>query len=205
VRGLIYDAAILRLTSRWYQQVLARVPEGAHILDVGIGTGGALAHNADLVRAKHLRVTGIDIDPDYIDRSQRRLSGVGLRDHVDVKLESVYDHGGGPYDAVYFSASFMLLPQPAEALHHVTGLLSDAGRVFFTQTFQDRRSRLMERAKPLLKKVTTIDFGRVTYEEDFREICTQGGLELVELTTMDTSGPRSYRLAVGVPRADLGG
>lgn len=201
MRGLIYDAAILRLTSGWYQQVLARVPAGSRLLDVGIGTGSALASNADLLRAKDLRVTGVDIDRDYVVRARARVDEAGLSDRVDVQLQSIYDHEGGPYDAVYFSASFMLLPRPAEALHHVTGLLTGRGRVFFTQTFQDRRSRVLERAKPLLKKVTTIDFGRVTYEEDFREVLADGGLELVELTTMDSSGARSYRIAVGVPRA----
>ncbi len=37
IRSLIYDTAILRLTSRWYAEVLTRLPEGAAPLDVGIG------------------------------------------------------------------------------------------------------------------------------------------------------------------------
>ena len=64
---------------------------------------------------------------------------------------------------------------------------------------QDRRSRVLEKAKPLLGKLTTIEFGRVTYESDFRSTVAQGGIELVELSTMSQSGTRSFRLAVGVP------
>ncbi len=36
-------------------------------------------------------------------------------------LESVYDHAGGPYDAAYFSASLMLLPDPAAAVRQRRG------------------------------------------------------------------------------------
>jgi tRNA A58 N-methylase Trm61 len=126
----------------------------------------------------------------------------GLSDRVEVRLESIYDHRGGPYDAAYFSASFMLMPDPPAVLRHVLGLLAPGGRVFFTQTFQDRKSGLMEKAKPLLKKVTTIEFGRVTYEQEFRDTVAKGGLALTELTTMGRSGARSYRLAVGVPAGE---
>lgn len=199
MRGLIYDAAILPLTSRWYAEVLARLPLGARLLDVGIGTGGALARNADTVRGKELAVVGVDIDADYVKRARKHMEKVGLEDWVDVRLESVTDHAGGPYDAAYFSASFMLMPDPPGVLRHVSGLLKPSGRVYFTQTFQDRKSTVLEKAKPLLGRVTTIEFGRVTYEDDFRAAVAQGGLELLDLVTMDRAGTRSYRLAVGAP------
>lgn len=200
MRGWIYDAALLRLTSQWYAEVLERVAPGARLLDVGIGTGGALARNADLVRAKDIHVVGVDIDEDYVKRARKNLDDAGIHDQVEIRLESVFDHRGGPYDAVYFSASFMLMPDPPAVLRHVQRLLTGDGRVYFTQTFQDKRSAVLEKAKPLLKKVTTIEFGRVTYEEDFRRAVTDGGLSLVELSTMESAGSRSYRLAVGVPR-----
>ena len=86
---------------------------------------------------------------------------------MEARLASVYDHEGGPYDAVYFSASLMLLPDPAEAIRHVAACC--AGRAAVRDAdVPARRSRLMERAKPMIRHVTTIEFGRVTYEEDFR-------------------------------------
>jgi tRNA A58 N-methylase Trm61 len=200
VRGWIYDAAILPLTTRWYAEVLSRIPAGSTLLDVGIGTGGALAKNAELLRSKELRVVGVDIDEDYVKRSQAHMRKAGVEDRVEVRLESIYDHHGGPYDAAYFSASFMLMPDPPAVLRHVTTLLSPTGKVYFTQTFHERKSPLLEKAKPLLGKVTTIEFGRVTYEDEFRKTVEEGGLELSELVTMDRKGSRSYRLATGVPR-----
>lgn len=200
MRGLIYDATILPLTSKWYAAVLGRLAPGSRLLDVGIGTGSALLSNAPLLRERDLTVVGVDIDADYIQRATGRIATAGVGDRVTVRLESVYDHQDGPYDAVYFSASFMLMPDPPAALEHVCGLLSPGGRVFFTQTFQERRSRVLEKAKPLLGKLTTIEFGRVTYEGDFRDTVAAGGVDLLELTTMSRRGTRTFRLAIGAPK-----
>jgi SAM-dependent methyltransferase len=169
---------------------------------VGIGTGAALARCADVVRAKNLTVVGLDIDRDYLACCQAALGRAGLTGHVTPVLGSVYDHRGGPYDAVYFSASLMLLPDPVAAIAHVSTLLAPGGRLFSTQTFHHRRSPLLEWAKPLAQHVTSIHFGRVTYEHEFRKAFADAGIELEELTTMRYTRRWSYRLAVGrVPEA----
>ena len=199
MRGWVYDRLIVGMTTDWYREVLGRLPTGARVLDVGIGTGAAMSRCAEIVREKDLTVVGLDIDADYVRRCRRELARAGLAERVEPRLASVYDHEGGPYDAVYFSASLMLLPDPAAAITHVAAQLAPGGRVFATQTFQRRRSRLMERAKPMIRHVTTIDFGRVTYEEDFRRTLAEGGTELLELTTLRDGRQRSHRLAVARP------
>ena len=202
MRSWIYDRAVQPLTRQWYRAVLERLEPGTRLLDVGVGTGGALVDNADLVRALDLRMVGIDIDRDYVATCTRRVAAAGLSDRVEVALQSLYDHAAGPYDAVYFGASFMLMPRPIDALKHAQALLADGGRVLFTQTFQGRRSRLAEWGKPLLVRLTTIDFGAVTYEEDFRRVVSDAGLELQAFEDLGAArlGLR-YRLAEGVPAA----
>lgn len=198
-RSLIYDSVLTRLTSRWYREVLRRVPEGASMLDVGVGTAGALLSNAERVREKRLRVTGIDIDADYLERARKRLSESTAGDCIEVRLESVHDHQGGPYDAIYFSASFMLLPDPVGALRHCTEMLAPGGRFYFTQTIHKRPVRWLEPLKPMLKRIISIDFGRVTYEESFRNELAAGGLELEEFITLAEHGNQAYCLAVARP------
>ena len=88
IRSFIYDTLILRLTSRWYAEVLRRVPEGATVLDVGIGTAGALLANDEGGERKRLRVVGIDIDADYIARARQRLRDSSLAGLAEVRLES---------------------------------------------------------------------------------------------------------------------
>jgi SAM-dependent methyltransferase len=201
VRSAVYDAAIVGLTADWYRAVLDRLPSGCRLLDVGIGTGAALVANADLLRAKDVRVTGVDVDAAYVDRCRRTIVEQQLDRWITVRLESIDAHAGGPYDAVYFSASFMLLPDPGAALCHVRGLLAPGGTIYFTQTFEHRRSAAVERLKPLLRLVTTIDFGRVTYESDFRRALADGGLTLEALETLDAGRRRSGILATATPAA----
>ena len=199
IRSLIYDTLILKLTARWYTAVLERLPDGAALLDVGIGTAGALLANAELTTRKKLQITGIDIDPDYVERARQQLQASSLHERSEVLHESVYDHQGGPYDAVYFSASFMLLPEPERALRHCCSLLKPGGRIFFTQTIQSKRSRWMEALKPMLRRATSIDFGRVTYEEDFKAQIEAAGLTLETFTILERHGNRASCLAVATP------
>lgn len=203
MRSAIYNLLIPRLTSQWYAVVMRRLPDEAALLDVGIGTAGALLANSDTVREKGLVITGIDIDADYIKHARRALRDSSLADRAEARLESIYDHTGGPYDAIYFSASFMLLPDPEGALRHCHSLLKPDGRVFFTQTFQTCPSRWMERFKPLLRRITTIDFGRVTYEEAFREQVAGAGFVIDEFTTLGRHGTRASVLAIARPASSV--
>eukprot|EP00434_Breviolum_minutum_P034715 symbB.v1.2.030729.t1/scaffold3372.1/size58204/3 len=42
--------------------------------------------------------------------------------------------------------------------------------IFITQTFQKKHSPLMAFIKPLMKYITTIDFGQLTTEDDLKRI-----------------------------------
>lgn len=200
MRAKIYDAALLPLTSKWYRAVLERLNPRDRLLDIGVGTAGALCANADLVRNLDLKVLGIDIDQDYLDRAQKLVDDAGLSEQVQVRLQDVYKCQDGPFEAAYFSASYMLLPDPPVALEQIMGQLSEDGRIYFTQTFQTRKSKVMEKMKPLLKKLTTIDFGTVTYEEDFRASVDRAGLQIEDMVELGSHGNRSYRMIVGRPR-----
>jgi hypothetical protein len=75
---------------------------------------------------------------------------------------SIYDHRGGPYDAAYFSASFMLPPTRRRRWRISARCWFRPGVSHFTQTFEHRPSRAVERSLAAARLVTTIDFGRVT-------------------------------------------
>ncbi len=196
LRSAVYDAAVVSLTADWYGAVLERLPRGCRLLDVGIGTGTALLSHASVIEDKQLRITGIDIDAAYIDRCRQAVRQRGLEGRIEARLESVFDHAGGPYDAVYFSGSFMLLGDPPAALRHVASLLVDGGLVYFTQTFEHRRARMVEAVKPLLRFITTIDFGNVTYEDEFRRALEKAGLSILDLVVLHAGPRRSSMLAV---------
>ena len=199
MRAWIYDRAMMGLTPHWYERVLEQLPHGARLLDVGIGTGEALLRNADLIRSKSLTVHGVDIDATYLKTCRAKIEARGLSEQVTCAHQSIYEHQGGPYHGVYFGASFMLLPDTARALHHVAGLLEPDGQLYFCQTFHDKPSPMMEKIKPMLHKVTTIHFGRVTYEHEFRDAIEGAGMRVKRLETMSRHGRMSYRHAVVSP------
>jgi 2-polyprenyl-3-methyl-5-hydroxy-6-metoxy-1,4-benzoquinol methylase len=201
VRPWIYDVAIVRMTTTWYREVLSRVPRGARVLDVGIGTGAALIANADLMLEKGLVVTGVDYDADYVHSCAAAVHQAKLDAAVAVHNVSVYDFRGGPYDAVYFSGSLMLMPDATAALRHCASLLAPGGKIYSTQTFEETRNVPLELLKPWLKWLTTIDFGRVTYEHEVLGAFKAANLRLICNAAFgdSKSKQRSYHIIVAEP------
>lgn len=102
------DTAEARVARRTADLMLARLPEGARVLDVGCGTGQVASH---LVAAGR-QVVGLDVDPDAVDAARR----LGL----DARLETLQEHEGRDYDAIVFGYSF----------HHVRDLEGTAEAAF---------------------------------------------------------------------------
>jgi ubiquinone/menaquinone biosynthesis C-methylase UbiE len=206
----IYDMIIVKMTSKWYKTVLQRLPEGARVLDIGIGTGSALAENATLVQQKDLRIVGVDYDQAYVTKCEQVIRDTsGLIGRTCVVCKSVYDadllsvansaasadDANELFDAVYFSGSISLMPDPAEALRSTGQLLQPNGRLYITQTFQRKGTKFMEIFKPLLKYFTTIDFGKLTYEKDVTKFCDDSGLETVEKSIIPGSVDNYFQAA----------
>lgn len=72
IRSRIYDILIVSMTAAWYtslsgmqsystryKTVIDKLEPGSLVLDVGIGTGSALAKNSGLVRKKGIKVRGM--------------------------------------------------------------------------------------------------------------------------------------------------
>jgi Methyltransferase domain len=205
VRSAIYDSAIVSFTSKWYAEVLSALPDRARLLDIGIGTGAALVANADLIRFKDLTVVGVDYDAGYVARCNSLIEEHRLGRHVSAVYCSFYEYApvdGRLFDHVYFSGSFMILPDAAGALRRAVDLLRDRedGRLYFTQTFELRKNTLLEWLKPTMSYWTTIDFGNVTYVEDFDAALLEGDVIAVSTKRINdgkaSEGVRESRLVV---------
>lgn len=206
LRSYVYDRAISNFTSQWYEAVLTRLPENSHILDIGIGTGAALIANASLLRAKNISVTGVDYDAAYVEKCRLLVAEANLSDIVTVIQADIHQFtppDNKLFDFVYFGASFMLLPDQVAMLQKVVQLLADRedGRIYFTQTFELRKNAFMEWLKPNLQNLTTIDFGKVTYEADFEEVLRQANVSIEQSVLLDdgkrVDGVRESRLICG--------
>ena len=208
----VYDVLIVKMTTRWYASVLKDLDRSSNLLDVGIGTATALRNNKSHVDAKDLRVAGVDHDARYIKAAERRIAGdAKLKGRVSVVCASVYDgqvlaalRPKGGFDAAYFSGSLTLMPDPVEALQAVAAVVRPGGRIYVTQTYQKQATSVMRVVKPLLKYVTTIDFGRLTSTAEAERIFRASELELVEhkpvAGSVDTVFQTAFRTVLRVPK-----
>ena len=71
------------------------------------------------------------------------------------------------FDFILFSFSFMLMPNPVQAIRVATESLNTNGRIAFILTLNQKENRFLQKLKPLIHKLTTIDFGNVVYEKQF--------------------------------------
>ena len=208
----VYDVLIVKMTTKWYASVLKALEKNSTLLDVGIGTATALRNNKSLVETKDLRVAGIDYDARYIKAAERRVAqDAKLRDRVSVVCASVYDsqvlgalRPKGGFDAAYFSGSLTLMPDPVEALQAVAAVVRPGGRIYVTQTYQKRAAPVMRVVKPLLRYVTTVDFGKLTSTGEAERIFRASELELVEHAriagSVDTVFQTAFRTVLRVPK-----
>ena len=91
------------------------------------------------------------------------------------KLQQVLPNDRKSVDVVYFSGSFSLLPDPKGALLMIMSLLknngsSSSGLVYITQTYQRHVVPLLSSVKPLLKYLTTIDFGQLVKVDEISRL-----------------------------------
>ena len=184
----IYDFHIVRMTAVWYEATLKRLDVGTKVLDIGIGTASALAQNAELVRSLRLVVHGFDYDGAYVAKAQAVVRAANLAEQVSVSQADVHDPAlaktlhvkDGFFDAAYFSGSISLMPEPHKALQNVAKLLAPGGKIFITQTFQNRSSPIMARIKPFLRFLTSVDFGQLVYHSEVEAIIQRANMTIVE-------------------------
>ena len=179
----LYNLFIGDVNDLCYRSALDYLPERAAILDVGIGNGAMLKRYHGVIRAKHLKITGIDINGPYLRHCRDLIRRHGLEEAIDVHhapVESYCPPADRCFDFIFFSMSFMLFKDPSLVLDRVKAWLKPGGGVLFFQTVFRERSLLMDVVKPRLKYVTSVDFGRVTYERDFFRLLAQKELAVRE-------------------------
>lgn len=179
----VYNLIIGNVNELCYRHGLAYFPDHSAILDVGIGNGAMLKRHHALVRSKHLKITGIDIDGQSLDHCRNLIRRHRLEDAIDihhVSVESYRPPKDHYFDFVFFSMSFMLFKNQPLVLERIKTWLKPGGSVIFFQTIFKEQSLFMDIVKPRLKYVTTVDFGRVTYERDFIRLLEERELAIRE-------------------------
>jgi alpha-N-acetylglucosaminidase len=104
------------------------------------------------------------------------------------------------FDYILFSMSFMLFEDQELVIDRVKRWLRPSGKVLFFQTMFRKRSPFIAFIKPKLKYLTTIDFGRITYDEEFYALLGRKNVSIDEDRLIKRewfSG--EYRLIISTP------
>lgn len=121
-----YRVAIERLTVQdiavFFQEVLAALPQlvadlgpGSHAIDVHCGGGRWLIAMAR--RFPEIRLTGVEFEPDSVERARRNVEAAGLADRVSVEQRDMGSIGHiGDADLTYFQYALHQLPDPVAAI-----------------------------------------------------------------------------------------
>lgn len=183
MRNHLYKWMIEEATHHCYQNCLNYFGQNASILDVGIGNGIMLKTYHPLIKSKRFKITGLDINKEYLNHCDCLIHNYGLEDYIKIcnqPVESYMPQGNSRFDFILFSMSFMLLPDQRGVLQRVKNWLKPNGQIVFFQTVYRMPFKLMEFIKPRLKYITTIDFGRVTYETEFFNTLKETDLSVLE-------------------------
>lgn len=170
MRNYLYKLIIDDVTDYCYNNSLNFFPENSRILDVGIGNGIMIQKYHKLIRSKNLNIVGIDINKGYLNHCSSLIDKWDLDEHISIFHTPVerYEPPEKEYfDFILFSMSFMLFENQELVIDRVRHWLKPHGQVLFFQTMFRKKSPFIEFIKPKLKYFTTIDFGRITYDDEF--------------------------------------
>ena len=69
---------------------------------------------------------------------------------------------------------------------HVKTQVKPGGKMYFTQTFQEKKLWIADILKPIAKWISTVDFGHTTYEHEFLSVLNKAGVKLENMEVMSS-------------------
>ncbi|NEC23304.1 class I SAM-dependent DNA methyltransferase [Streptomyces parvus] len=99
----------------------------ASVLEIGCGTGRALAHLAE----RGIKTTGVDLSPVMVDKTRERWKETGVRLECAEVLEFLADHHDS-YDAIYSIFGAAWFTDPAKLFPLVVERLNPGGVFAFS-------------------------------------------------------------------------
>ena len=177
LRTFVYNKTIgYFYTSSLIKEFLETIPHGSTVLDIGIGTGITYAYNAKLVRNKNIKITGVDIDREYVKKARYTMIDNDLEEHVRIVLADIFAENKDKrelyedrYDYVLFSDSYAVLPNPQTFLKHCEKFLKPEGSVVVLSTLFDEFNYYLDIIKQNIVTFTTVDYGRMMTKSDLQK------------------------------------
>jgi SAM-dependent methyltransferase len=159
-------------TPNLFYSVLQYIPNHSYIIDFGCGNGEyyTKTHITHLIKQKNLFILCIDIDTDAIEICKQNTKHI--QQHTKVVSGDILLYKDSiKYDYLFFTESAPLMTNSFiidVILYCKQTLLNKYHKIIFINNLND--NLLMKKIKPLLKYITTVDFGRTLTCNDFQTI-----------------------------------
>ncbi len=129
---------------------LLAITPGAHILEVGIGTGLNLP-----LYPSHCCITGIDLSEEMLEKAQDKVVELGLG-NVTLKTmdATVMDFGDGEFDSAVATYTISAVPDPVGVLREMRRVVKPGGSLVLLNHFRSKR-RLVGRLEDLVAPLCT--------------------------------------------------
>lgn len=134
----VYDHVFTRVFARRIDQVVKglRIPSGAKVLEVGIGTGLSLD-----AYPSHAHVTGIDLSQDMLDRAAQKMDPL-RHGHIHLKQGDALNLAFPDESFDYVTAFHVItvVPDPKRMLDEMVRVCRPGGTVVIINHFSSERS-----------------------------------------------------------------
>lgn len=147
------------LFSRWRKRLWAQVT-GAHILEIGVGTGKNFRFYP--VEA---RVTAVDFSPHMLAQAKHKAKRKQMAVHLDLMdVERLY-YADNSFDTVVATFVFCSVPAPRKGLREVFRVLKPGGQLILLEHVLSSKPVLawfMHRLNPLVLRLVGANINRQT-------------------------------------------
>ncbi len=157
----IYDLIFARF---FYPRIAAvikdlRIPAGARVLELGVGTGMALK-----AYPPHCHVTGIDLAPDMLERARERIARRGWS-HIDVQCMDALnlDFDDSSFDYVMAFHVVSVVPNADRFMAEAQRVCKPGGKVVVINHFRSDKkvlAALDRKIEPITRRVGWHTLGR---------------------------------------------
>ncbi len=155
---------------------------GDNILEVGVGTGLSLPLYPDDVK-----VTGIDISAEMLDKARERVELEGL-DHVEAVLEMDAEQmrfADDSFDKVVAMYVVSVVPDPVRLVKEMSRVCKPNGEIFIANHFRSSNP-LLRTGENLLAPLSKLAGFRPDF--DLEEFLRKTQLEVVEMRNVNLFG-----------------
>lgn len=155
---------------------------GDRVLEVGVGTGLSLSAYPDDVR-----VSGIDIAPEMLERAQRRVTQQGLTQIDELKVMDARDlhYPDGYFDVVVAMYLISVSPNPQQVVAEMRRVCRPGGLIVIVNHFRTE-SRLIRGLEAVLRPLHR----KVNYSAELEQTAfiQQSGLQVEQMAKANILG-----------------